>query len=155
MLLSKSCIYGIQATLYLAIQQDRPYIPIKEISEKMNISFHFLTKILQILTHAGIVKSEKGPKGGVALLKAADKISIFDIVHAIDGDAIFEECVMGFPGCSDDFPCSLHKIWKITKHELKIELQKASLQFVAGEIIIGNIQLSGINIKNIPKFKTV
>jgi Rrf2 family protein len=142
MLLSKSCIYGIQAAIYLAIQRDRKYVPIKEISEELDISFHFLTKILQVLKQAGFIRSEKGPKGGVNLSEKAELISVFDIVYAIDGKAVFENCIMGFPGCSDEYPCSLHKIWNVTKDELSTELHNATLSFIAEEIENGRIKLT-------------
>lgn len=50
MLLSKSCIYGLRATLFLSAREQDGFIPIREMSEKLEISFHFLTKILQQLT---------------------------------------------------------------------------------------------------------
>jgi len=57
MVLSKACIYGIQAAIYVASVKDVGYVSIQEISEKLNISFHFLTKVLQQLTQAGILNS--------------------------------------------------------------------------------------------------
>jgi DNA-binding IscR family transcriptional regulator len=50
---TKSCEYGIRASLLLAAQPgDREYTPIKKISEILDISYHFLTKTLQKLTDA-------------------------------------------------------------------------------------------------------
>ncbi len=83
MLLSKTCSYGIRAAIYIAVQKDQQYVPIKEISETLKISFHFLTKILQILTKKGIIESIKGPGGGVGLRIDPSEISILDIIYAI------------------------------------------------------------------------
>ncbi|CAN0202088.1 unnamed protein product, partial [Chrysoparadoxa australica] len=49
MLLSKSCVYGLRASIYLASKSDEEFNSIKEMSDKLEISFHFLTKILQQL----------------------------------------------------------------------------------------------------------
>ena len=49
-MLSNASEYGIRALIYLAAHQEKSTIPISEISERLNISFHFLTKILQVLT---------------------------------------------------------------------------------------------------------
>ncbi|MGD9900554.1 MAG: Rrf2 family transcriptional regulator, partial [Calditrichaceae bacterium] len=95
MLLSKSCIYAIRSALYITLEKDRKFIPVREISEQLHISFHFLTKILQILSKNHIVASYKGPSGGIALLKSADTISLLDIILVIDGPAVFEECILG------------------------------------------------------------
>ena len=102
MLFSKSCIYGIRAAIYLALHENRRFVPIREISDTLDISFHFLTKILQVLTQTGLIKSEKGPKGGVALLHSSKNISLYDVINTVDGSSVFDDCIMGFPGCSDD-----------------------------------------------------
>ena len=75
MLLSKSCVYGLRATLYLATKDRNEFTPIKRLSDKLEISFHFLTKILQQLTADGMLESFKGPNGGVRLTKPGDKIA--------------------------------------------------------------------------------
>ncbi len=41
MLLSKSCVYGLRATLYLAMKDRNEFTPIKKLSEKLEISFHY------------------------------------------------------------------------------------------------------------------
>ena len=143
MLLSKSCVYGIRAALYLAVQNRERYTPFKQISDSLNISFHFLTKILQVLTQAKIVESVKGPKGGVAMTQPG-KTTVFDIVYAIDGSEVFDACVLGLPNCSDDNPCSLHSIWNLTKENLKQDLQSQNLNTLAKQINDGSIRLTDI-----------
>ncbi len=145
MLLSKSCIYGVRATIYLAMHQNRQYVPIKEVAKTLNISFHFLTKILQVLTKAGMIKSTKGPNGGVALLTSPSDLTVYNIVYALDGSELFDECVLGLPGCSDDNPCPLHRIWRVTKEELRNELKSESLQDLADQILDGTIRLYDVN----------
>ncbi len=141
MLFSKACDYGIRAVIYLAVNRNRPFVSIKEISEMLNISFHFLTKILQDLTAAGLIKSQKGAKGGVGLNNSPDKITVFDVVKVLDGENLFEECVLGLPGCSDDNPCSLHKYWRTIKVDIKESLTNETLDSVAQQIIDGQIRL--------------
>ena len=153
MLFSKSCIYGIRAAIYLALHENRRFVPIREISDTLDISFHFLTKILQVLTQTGLIKSEKGPKGGVALLHSSKNISLYDVINTVDGSSVFDDCIMGFPGCSDDQPCSMHKIWKETKSDLQKELQETTLYLLATEIREGAIKLTDVE-KNLHLFKT-
>jgi Rrf2 family iron-sulfur cluster assembly transcriptional regulator len=141
MLLSKSCNYGIRATIYLAIHHDRKFIPIKEVANAQNISFHFLTKILQMLTKSGYINSIKGPHGGVSLKGDPDKLTVYDIILAIDGTKIFDECVLGLPGCSDKNPCPLHRIWRVVKEELRSELKSESISDLARQIKEGTIRL--------------
>jgi len=141
MLLSKSCSYGIRAAIYLATQSSQHYIPIKEIANTLNISFHFLTKILQILTKERIIDSVKGPGGGVGLKRESNEITILDIINAVDGNNIFDECVLGLPGCSDDNPCPMHSTWGILRKDLYTMLQKETLGDLALQVKNKSIQL--------------
>jgi Rrf2 family protein len=128
-LLSKSCVYGLRASLYVAgFAVKREYVPIREIAQQLDISFHFLTKILQQLTGAGLMESYRGPSGGVTLAKPAEEISLFDIVSAIDGDGLFSECVLGLEGCGTHAPCPLHETWAAQRGKLHVALKAATLE---------------------------
>ena len=134
MLLSKSCIYGIRSVLFLALNNDRQFISIREISKELCISFHYLTKILQTLNHADILESTKGPKGGVSFNTPPEKLTVYDIVAAIDGEDVLEECVLGLPGCSNENPCSLHEMWYVTKSHLEKGLKDQTIKEMAQKI---------------------
>ena len=132
MLLSKSCEYAIQAVLYLAKHYDTPYVSIKEIAEKNDISFHFLGKILQTLTKKGLLISYKGPKGGVSLAKSPKEITLLDVVDAIDGlEFLKSKCVIGLPNCGDGKPCALHDKWgPIRENIYKMFADKSIAQLI-------------------------
>ena len=66
-LLSKSCEYAMRAALYIAAAPSGGYTSVREISEALGIPFPFLAKIAQTLTQAGILRTLRGPTGGVAL----------------------------------------------------------------------------------------
>ena len=108
---SKKCEYGLQAVLYLAAHVDRENIRAEEIATRLSIPREFVSKILQSLTESGIVSSQKGKSGGFAIAKDPKRIKLIDIVTAIDGLAMFNSCVLGFPNCNSDNPCPLHHKW--------------------------------------------
>jgi Rrf2 family iron-sulfur cluster assembly transcriptional regulator len=120
MILSQACNYGILSMLYIA-KESKPgeYISIRKISTELNISFAFLTKILQILTQKGILHSVRGAKGGVALAKPTTEISMYDVIKAIDGESMFVDCILGLPGCGELKPCPLHHEWAKIRDDLK------------------------------------
>lgn len=118
-MLSKSCEYGLRASLYLASLDRDGYVSIGTISEELDISFPFLTKIFQKLNDAGLLESRRGPNGGVALTTPADEITLHEIVVAIDGPDLFQECVLGLPGCGEAEPCPLHEQW--TEERSRVE----------------------------------
>lgn len=118
MLLSKSCVYGVQAAIYMASLPRNEYVSIQEIAHNLKISFHFLTKVLQNLTYAGIMVSYRGPNGGIALARPSSSISLADIIDAIDGSDIFHECLFGLPGCGVADPCPAHENWATMRSRL-------------------------------------
>ena len=142
MLLSKSCVYGLRASLFLASSQDGEFISIKQLSDKLDLSFHFLTKILQQLTAVDLLESLKGPNGGVRLSKPAKGISLLDIVVAIDGDELFYKCVLGLPGCGKDKPCPLHNIWTATRDDIREMLETNNLVDMAKKGKQGNLRIT-------------
>lgn len=142
MLLSKSCVYGLRASLFLASHQNGEYISIKKLSEKLDISFHFLTKILQQLTAVDLLESLKGPNGGVRLSKPGNKITLLDIVVAIDSNDVLQECVLGLPGCGREKPCPLHNMWAATRNDIRDMLEKNTLMDMAQKGKKGNLRIT-------------
>jgi len=132
-MLSKGCEYAIRAGVLLAQKTDngRHYVPVREIASELGISFHFLTKILQVLNEAGIMTSFRGPNGGVGLAQPAHTIRLHDIVIAIDGGRAFTGCILGLPQCSDEAPCPLHSEWGRRRTQIERMFEKATLAKLA------------------------
>ena len=133
MLLSKACVYGMRASIYLASQSNNSYTSISKISEKLDISRHFLTKILQQMTKSDLLESLKGPKGGVKLKKPAEQVRLIDVVEAIDGLDVLTECVLGLPGCGNKKPCPVHDKWADVRQQLRTMLESNNLGELAGD----------------------
>ena len=127
MLLSKSCVYGLRASLYLASRKEIEFTSIKEMSNKLGISFHFLTKILQQLTATAFMESYKGPNGGVRLSAKGRSATLFDLVVAMDGIELFTQCALGLSGCGSEKPCPLHDSWTDTRASIQAMLEKTTL----------------------------
>ena len=137
---SKSCEYGIKATLYLAKHslKSEDKVGVKDIAKEIESPEAFTAKILQILSRAKVVNSLKGPTGGFYIPKDKLKeIKLVDIVNAIDGDTIYEGCGLGLSDCNDETPCPVHNQFKIIKEKLKRMLVKTSLYELATDLDSG------------------
>lgn len=121
----------MRASLFLASRPSEGYISIREMSDNLDISFHFLTKILQQLTGAGIMESHKGPNGGIRLARSGSRTTLFDIVAAIDGVEMFTECALGLPGCGTQKPCPLHDKWGARRDSIRTMLETTDLEELA------------------------
>jgi len=144
MLLSQSSEYAIRAVLFIARNGDDEYVSIGEISGELDISFHFLTKILQKLTRNNILISYRGPHGGIKLARNADQITIMDIVTVIDGIKIFTNCILGLPDCNDAHPCPLHESWVRHRKEIALEFKRLTIKTLVEQTARYGLRISAM-----------
>lgn len=90
---SKRFEYALMATQYLGKNSEYPLITAREISEKYNISFILLSRILQELKKHNIVKSVQGKKGGYKLSKKTSTITLLEIIQAVDKKSNLLPCL--------------------------------------------------------------
>ena len=117
---SKSCTYAIKTMIYLALQQKSGlvYVGVTAVSEAIGSPRYFTAKILQQLSKAKLIDSQRGPNGGF-YLPADSQVSLADIVRVIDGDQLLDGCILGFEECSDLRPCPAHYKFKSVRDYLK------------------------------------
>lgn len=77
--------YGLMALIYLARQEVGVLVHAEEIAKTQGIPKGFLNQILFTLKQTRLVKSVKGPRGGYALGRAAEKITLAEVVRLLDG----------------------------------------------------------------------
>jgi Rrf2 family iron-responsive transcriptional regulator len=91
MRLTKQTNYAVRIMMYCAANGDK-LSRIPEIAKAYNVSELFLFKILQPLHKAGLVETLRGRNGGVRLGRAADKITLFDVVRVTEESFSMAEC---------------------------------------------------------------
>jgi Rrf2 family protein len=133
-LFSRRCEYAIRAILYLARKPRGMMVSIREFTEKLDIPYHYLAKILQDLTRRKILESHRGASGGYSLAQSADEITLIRVVEAIDGEALMKSCVLGFPECSSQNPCSLHELWKRCREGILGRLESENIASLASRM---------------------
>lgn len=125
---SKTCELGLQAVLFLSIKKEKRIFTAAEVSKELKVPKEYVSKVMQILTESGIIGSKKGKNGGFYLAKSPSNIKLIDIVEAIDGLEIFNNCVLGFPGCSNENPCPVHDKWGKLRDEAYKMLSSETLE---------------------------
>jgi Rrf2 family protein len=139
---SNACIYGIQAAIYIAMQQEEQFIPTSAIAHELSIPFQFLKKILQKLAEQNILGSQRSAKGGVKLARPSDMITLFDIIAAIDGvELLTNRCILNMPGCGNTTPCPLHALWGVERARLRRLFENATLRDMAERTIDLDLRL--------------
>lgn len=135
-MLSSSSKYGIRAVTYIASQsRSNSKIGIKKISEDLDLPTPFLAKILQLLAKQKILSSSKGPHGGFSLLRDPKKITLLDIITTIEGNDIFDDCIIHNMPCKcvdeNKLRCPIHDdYFKVRKELVKLFTTKTIYSLV-------------------------
>lgn len=119
-MISHTSKYAIRALIYLELYASKDKkAGIKQISDELSIPSPFLGKILQLLVKHQLLSSTKGPHGGFCLNRPAIDISLMEIVEIIDGQDVFDHCVIRVAPCDHDQPCSIHHKLAPVRQEMK------------------------------------
>ncbi len=117
---------AIAAVSYLAwVAPQRRLVPSPEIAEARDLSRVLVAKILTLLSHAGLVRGKSGPAGGYELCRAAEEISLLDVVRVFEDPEQRVMCPFGPHWCGVGPNCPLH--------ETLMEMQGRALERLAAE----------------------
>jgi Rrf2 family protein len=85
MKMTRACGYALHALEYLAARADGAPVASYHIAQARGAPEGFLLKVLKPLVSAGLLRSEKGPRGGYALARPAARVTLLEVVEAVDG----------------------------------------------------------------------
>lgn len=140
--MSKACEYGIRVVLLLAAEEEpEGFRPVRSLADRCGSPHYFLSKICGKLTRDGILKSYKGPNGGVALARPLDEITLMHVVESIDGSDRLDLCVLGLEPCSSKMPCPVHEEWSGIKTAILSMLETRHLQELVDDLAAGRTTL--------------
>ncbi|HVM70221.1 MAG TPA: Rrf2 family transcriptional regulator [Anaerolineales bacterium] len=131
MQITRQADYAIRAVRYLAKQGPNQRAATSTVAQEMKIPPSFLAKIISQLSIAGLLHTSRGARGGVTLARDAKDISLLDVVEAIDGPILLNECV-GDPGnCEFADECLVHPIWVEVQESLVKRLRETKFDQLA------------------------
>jgi Rrf2 family protein len=131
MQITRQADYALRAMLYLANHDPTKNAATSDIARIQHIPSSFLAKIISQLSIAGLIKTFRGASGGVAMARTPDKISLLEVVEAIDGPIALNECTGNVAACSFGDDCPLRPLWCETQAELVNKLKETNFaQFV-------------------------
>lgn len=138
-MLSKACEYAIRSVIYIASKtMNGEKVGIKEIAVHVGSPEAFTGKILQQLAKDKIIESSKGPTGGFYLSDhQLETISLADIITSIDGDKIFNSCVLGLQDCSEMNPCPVHSTYRDIRGKVNAMFYDSKIKNLSLEIMNG------------------
>ena len=119
--------FAVTAMVDLATREGNAPVTLAGISERQKISLSYLEQLFGKLRRHNIVESVRGPGGGYYLARPGAKISISDIIKAVDEPIDATNCE-GKGDCMDGKPCSTHALWNGLNEVLHAYLSAVNLQ---------------------------
>ena len=105
MRLTKSVDFSMRVLIFLARAHGPVTMP--ELSSLLSISYNHLSKLIQRLRKAGLVRTVQGKSGGVILLKKPSEIHLKMVVDLMDGPTMLSQCLGDVSVCQLDVGCKL------------------------------------------------
>lgn len=120
--------FAVTAMADLAMRGGKAPVTLAAISERQKISLSYLEQLFGKLRRNNIVESVRGPGGGYYLARPSNKISIAEIVIAVDEPLDATKCG-GLGNCQgDEQPCITHDLWMGLNRKIYSYLEEVSLQ---------------------------
>jgi Rrf2 family transcriptional regulator, nitric oxide-sensitive transcriptional repressor len=106
-MISQTAEYALRAIVFLAVDEHNAQVT-QEIARRTHVPAGYLSKVLQSLSRAGLVTSQRGLGGGFALAKPPKEITIYEVIQAVDPVQRIRACPLKLVAHNVHL-CPLHK----------------------------------------------
>jgi Rrf2 family protein len=131
--LSKKTDYALIALKDLASSAPRTSCSAREIAARYDIPVELMAKVLQRLARRGLLESHQGTRGGYQLSRPASRISVADVIQAIDGPVLVTACSDEDETCDQYSKCNERDpLWRL-KDRIVRSLASFTLQELADD----------------------
>ena len=128
---SKKADYALIALKDLAARPPGSSANAREIAGRYDIPVELMAKVLQRLVRMGIVASHQGTRGGYQLAREANRISVADVIQAIDGPVLVTACSDEDESCEQYAKCNVRDpLWR-----LKDRIVQSLAAFTVNELV--------------------
>ncbi|MBK9118784.1 MAG: Rrf2 family transcriptional regulator [Phycisphaerales bacterium] len=106
-MISQTTEYALRAVVWLAANPEKP-LTAQQIADATRVPAGYLAKVLQGLSRAGLLHSQRGLGGGFTLAKSPTALTMWEVVQAVDPLRRIDGCPLGFEAHGEEL-CPLHK----------------------------------------------
>ena len=122
--ISKQIDYALQLLIALSKQKKGETMSLCKFAKDSNISFLFLQRIARSLKKADIIEATRGVHGGYFLKKNPKKITVLELLEAVEGPYGITSCMRSKKHCPRCKTCTALKLFTKINDELKEILSK-------------------------------
>lgn len=123
--LSKLTDYATVILSFMA--REKTQVAAMEISTVTGIALPTVSKILKLLVNANVLISARGAKGGYALAKTPEEISVATVINALEGPIALTECSISHQGCEQASGCDIGGNWSLINQTIHNALESVTL----------------------------
>jgi Rrf2 family transcriptional regulator, cysteine metabolism repressor len=127
MKISTKIRYGMRAMIELARNKGGDPVMIGFIARKQDLSEKYLEQLFTLLRNGGLVKSERGAKGGYRLAKDPDDITALEIFEAMNGPLELVDCSKNPTSCRRSSECETIDLWQELNEKIRAVLSSKTL----------------------------
>jgi Rrf2 family protein len=120
--------YGLTGLLYLARQPAERVVGLKEIAARERLPQGFLAKIFPKFVQHGLVRAYRGSTRGYRLAKAPEEIRLLEILEAVEGPHVTNQCFFWGTECDVTNPCPVHCQWREIRPWIGQILERTTLK---------------------------
>jgi Rrf2 family transcriptional regulator, cysteine metabolism repressor len=118
--------YGLYAMFYLAGHKDEGPQSLQSIAST-GVPKQYLEQLLGNLRRAGLVSSVRGAQGGYQIARAPEKITVLDVIDAMEGPLELSECMTDESHCDRSCKCPVRRVWQKLTDSINHELAGITL----------------------------
>lgn len=127
---SKLADYATVVMVCLARHSDE-VLNAKQLAQLAHLGVPTVSKLLKLLANANLLQSQRGASGGYSLSRSAEKISVAEIIRAVEGDTGLTQCSQHEGECSIEAVCAIRSNWRVLSHAIYTALDSVSLENLA------------------------
>lgn len=124
--ISRKTDYALRI-LSLLVENNGELLSVRTAAEQVNVPYSFARSIQHGLVNAGIIESLRGVHGGMRLSVNPEELTIRQIVDAVQGPLIVNDCTAEGASCERSVTCCYHPIWRGAQTLLNNYLDSVSL----------------------------
>ena len=120
--------YGVRALLDVALYSDGNPVLLKDIAKRQAISVQYLEQLISPVVKAGVLRSIRGARGGVALTKPPEEVKLSQVIQILEGSIAPVKCVDDPKACSRSDFCAIRDVWEEMNRAMLQVLESTTLQ---------------------------
>jgi Rrf2 family transcriptional regulator, iron-sulfur cluster assembly transcription factor len=128
---STSIEYAIHGLVYLAVNGSETATLVGDVATAIKVPDSYLRKVFQLLVRGGLVTSQRGAKGGFVLARDPARITLKDVVEAIDGSLPLYTCMKAKRKCSALEACPVSAAFEEARNKMAEVLGGTTLESLA------------------------